>query len=98
MGEDAAGPSQEIRAVSGDRIAGRLLLGVNLPCLGQPVGGGVDTVHRIGQVDRGRTGGLQDLRYGIERDPVARRDPDQWRAADGQPADRLRDLGGRPQM
>jgi hypothetical protein len=61
----------------------------------------------MGQVDSGRPRATKLLARGferrwisrqLERDPVRGRHPDQRRASDREPPDRLGDLGGRSQL
>jgi hypothetical protein len=66
-----------------------------------------DAVDRVGQVDRRRARGSQSRRRALEppgvsreldRQAVAGCDPDQRRAADAQPPDRLGDGGGAAEL
>jgi len=66
VGEDPPGAGQQVGAVGGDRVAGRLLFGLDRAGLAQGRGvrvrgprrtnGASDPVDRVGQVDRGRAG------------------------------------------
>jgi hypothetical protein len=98
VGQDAPGVGEQIRTVGSDCIRGGLLLSLDRTCLRERIRRGADTVHRPREVDRGGTRRLEDLggalAVGIKRNAVAGRDSDQRRASNGQPPNRVGDLGG----